>query len=796
MSTGFEAAPRVVDSRSKYRDEEDDERLALNIMYDKRVFRGNTHNMNMITKNLTPAQQEELRVQEERGKKKVEMIKRQLIEFKKKKNKGEETLYDLRPGPPARIEVDLRYFLTEQGKDLGPDNRNVVAQTDAFMPKPPTPKYVPKKTGIDAETQVGDYDLFYYDDAVLPILNVVVDKTLETALLEVEEEAELKAIDKYKKECERKTTKSKNEWKKEIKEERGRLRQKNELLEVQRRKKKMMVETTFKLQRLNIAKAYLQNCFKNSLQYLNDSKYWRDTFQDQLKSDYKEHLLSGISDLLFKDSVGKEVCNTLCDAKFDEYASISGPIRDKHHKELAEKTTKMRMIENPHKRIVSFMFTNPFPIRLNEFSLRLRKFFDNKLDEYVSGVNEKVNSYIDKIKNDELDDEEEEKTPFPITFSESPHFTVDISSIERIALATADDPFFKLAPSHQKYFPQMIIYNSKGEIIEILDETKLGVETITKGAYNPDCRDAKLKLNDDRRVTLSLLTQKDVQMVAFVIRSKDLSSNPEVKEKEFERAHFRLLDDSTNQTLDTSLIKDMQITLPTKEGEGDDEDAQQPEPEDDEDEEKKGPQPQNVIMLGRAFLDNKKWIYEQYNYMFKEDTHPEFFEAIGKIEAESREFHQNIEKKIKEEESILKESKEAAAQAAAAKAAKEEKTILEKEEVDIDHMPGFKTVLDGVYPTIFGPITLELREDKWNFEKTEKLIHQKMNKIGIKEIKDCKHGFEFRVNGRVRPISRKNLLKYSRNVQNLEILPVIPPEKVIEETKEAEGEGEGEAEGE
>lgn len=307
MSSGFEAAPRVIESRSKYREEDEDERLALNIMYDKRVFRGNTHNMNMVAKNLTPAQQEEIRVKEEREKKKVEMIKRQLIEFKKKKNKGEETLYDLRPGPPARIEVDLTYFLTEQGKDEGADTKTVVAQTDTFLPKPPTPKYVPKKTGIDAETQVGDYDLFYYDDAVLPILNVVVDKTLEAALLEVEEESELKAIDKYKKECERKKTKEKDEWKKEIRAEKARLKQKNELLEMARKKKRMMVETTHKLQRLNIAKAYLQNSFTNSLQFLSDSKYWRDDFEDQLKSDYKEHLLQGVQQLLVNEVVGRSI---------------------------------------------------------------------------------------------------------------------------------------------------------------------------------------------------------------------------------------------------------------------------------------------------------------------------------------------------------------------------------------------------------------------------------------------------------------------------------------------------------
>lgn len=39
------------------------------------------------------------------------MIKSQLLEFKKSKTK--QTPYDLRPGPPARIEVDLTYFLTE-----------------------------------------------------------------------------------------------------------------------------------------------------------------------------------------------------------------------------------------------------------------------------------------------------------------------------------------------------------------------------------------------------------------------------------------------------------------------------------------------------------------------------------------------------------------------------------------------------------------------------------------------------------------------------------------------------------
>jgi hypothetical protein len=73
----------VVREKAKYNpnqvimeaEEDGDGREALNIMHDKRVFRGNTHNMQIIKSNLTPAQKEEIRIKDEREKKKVEMIK-------------------------------------------------------------------------------------------------------------------------------------------------------------------------------------------------------------------------------------------------------------------------------------------------------------------------------------------------------------------------------------------------------------------------------------------------------------------------------------------------------------------------------------------------------------------------------------------------------------------------------------------------------------------------------------------------------------------------------------------------
>lgn len=70
MEKGFDGAqPQIVRGKQKYNDqkhatthaigfcedEEQENRSALNIMHDKRVFRGNTHNMNLIQSNLTAA---------------------------------------------------------------------------------------------------------------------------------------------------------------------------------------------------------------------------------------------------------------------------------------------------------------------------------------------------------------------------------------------------------------------------------------------------------------------------------------------------------------------------------------------------------------------------------------------------------------------------------------------------------------------------------------------------------------------------------------------------------------------
>jgi hypothetical protein len=74
MSYSFDAAPRVVSHRNeKYRESE--EKVATNLMHDKRVFRGNVHNLTNLRKAMTPAEADDMRVTREKEVKQEEMLK-------------------------------------------------------------------------------------------------------------------------------------------------------------------------------------------------------------------------------------------------------------------------------------------------------------------------------------------------------------------------------------------------------------------------------------------------------------------------------------------------------------------------------------------------------------------------------------------------------------------------------------------------------------------------------------------------------------------------------------------------
>lgn len=93
--------------------------------------------------------------------------------------------------------------------------------------------------------------------------------------------------------------------------------------------------------------------------------------------------------------------------------------------------------------------------------------------------------------------------------------------------------------------------------------------------YSEDIRDPVLKINDDRKIHINLGGIKEVgSMVLLTIKSFDNRSKPTPKEGEFDRAWFRLYNEDTNQTIDYSLLKNIeepeeyQEVIPAEEEEG------------------------------------------------------------------------------------------------------------------------------------------------------------------------------------------------------------------------------------
>ena len=91
-----------------------------------------------------------------------------------------------------------------------------------------------------------------------------------------------------------------------------------------------------------------------------------------------------------------------------------------------------------------------------------------------------------------------------------------------------------------------------------------------------DFRDEKLKINDDRKVklTLSDFNEKDT-MILLTVRANDLSGE-KVDVSQYANAWFRLQNEDTNQSLDYQYVK--KVDLP----EGFEEEAQEEAPEDGE----------------------------------------------------------------------------------------------------------------------------------------------------------------------------------------------------------------------
>jgi hypothetical protein len=179
----YSASPKSIKppKKAKYRGDDEPGKISGNILSDSRVT-----SRNSTTRETTDMKSKAtLRGIMSRG---VEEKSMPYYEFR----------YRCVPGD----NFNLDSFLIERESFNKVNLINQNAQTDVFADKPPTPRYVPRKTGVDQSTQVEDTaELFDFDAEVAPIVQTLVSKTIEQSIFEVSCEEELKELELVQQRC-------------------------------------------------------------------------------------------------------------------------------------------------------------------------------------------------------------------------------------------------------------------------------------------------------------------------------------------------------------------------------------------------------------------------------------------------------------------------------------------------------------------------------------------------------------------------------------------------------------------
>ncbi|RNA35333.1 radial spoke head 3 -like protein [Brachionus plicatilis] len=294
----FSSQPRAVQQRKKYKEQwkmqpEDQLNQYGNIMYDRRVIRGNTYALNTLPATSQPDPIEIQRQQEER--------KRALARRRAKEQARRHTPEPIEGRKHIPIQTEL--YLEELSDRV--EEVDVDVQTDAFLDRPPSPLFIPAKTGVDQATQILEGELFDFDREVKPILEVLVGKTIEQSLLEVMEEEELAALRKQQREYEELRNAEKVEQQR-LEEQERRLRE-----EKHRRMKqaadvlRMEKETAEKLAAKAFAKSYLADLVPSVFNNLRENGYFYDPVQRDLETGFMSWIMDSTMEELNSVMVGR-----------------------------------------------------------------------------------------------------------------------------------------------------------------------------------------------------------------------------------------------------------------------------------------------------------------------------------------------------------------------------------------------------------------------------------------------------------------------------------------------------------
>ena len=203
--------------------------------------------------------------------------------------------------------------------------------------------------------------------------------------------------------------------------------------------------------------------------------------------------------------------------------------------------------------------------------------------------------------------------------------------------------------------------------------------------YLDNFRDDRLKINDDRKVRLTLSDFKDRRdlMIILTVRMNELKGKS-VNKDAYKQAWYRLQNEDTNQTLDYIYIDKVK-----KESGIEDEDGEEEAEADEDDENAPAARKETIFLAGRLYredieIKNKKkpspspiegenvqekkyktkWVYERWNKIVNTAEYPNLPATLGEVHRSTRQQIRSNKERVKE------------ARAAVIRAAEEKKALL------------------------------------------------------------------------------------------------------------------------
>lgn len=203
------------------------------------------------------------------------------------------------------IDVQTELYLEELSDRV--EEADVECQTDAFLDRPPSPLFVPAKTGIDIATQILEGDLFDFDVEVKPILEVIVGKTIEQSLLEVMEEEELANLRQQQRAFEELRNAELVEQQRLEEQERRHREEKDRRMKQQREVVRKEKETAEKIAARAFAQSYLADLVPSVFGTLSDNGYFFDPVERDVEQGFLPWLMDQVVDQLERNEQGRMV---------------------------------------------------------------------------------------------------------------------------------------------------------------------------------------------------------------------------------------------------------------------------------------------------------------------------------------------------------------------------------------------------------------------------------------------------------------------------------------------------------